>query len=129
MAFLQQIFQSFVVPDISISSFHDRRASLGNSPYGLRNGSRIVQIQIGEFLLDGIRGRLGLVVGDGRVEMVGYMSRSDFVVQKVNETPGIQFVVGTIDSVEGSLDEVVVVLRKMGNIHVGVLEPTSIIII
>lgn len=64
-----------------------------------------------------------MVVGDGRVKVVSNVSCSDFVVQKVNDSPGIQFVVGTVDSVQSTLDKVVVVLRVMGNIDVGMLEP------
>ena len=58
---------------------------------------------------------------------MGNMSRSNFVMQKVNDAPRIQLVVGTVDRVQGTLDKIVIVLRIVGNINVRVLEPANFI--
>lgn len=55
--------------------------------------------------------------------MMGYMSGSNLVVKEVNGTPGVKFVVGTIDCVEGSPDKVVVGILEVRNIDIRVLKP------
>ena len=54
---------------------------------------------------------------------MGDVSASNFVMEEVNGSPWVQFVVWAIDCVEGTPDEVVVVIGKVWNINVGVLEP------
>jgi len=108
--FSEQIFHFFIDPDPSITSLLYRRASLADSPYCFRNRCRIIQIKVGEVLLDCIRGRLGLVVWNRRIKVVSHVRRSNFMVQKVNNPPRVQFIVGAIDCMQGALDEVVVVL-------------------
>jgi len=60
---------------------------------------------------------------DSGIEVMGDVSASNFVVEEVNGSPWIQFVVWAIDCVEGTPDEVVVVIGKVWNVNVGVLEP------
>ena len=55
--------------------------------------------------------------------MMGHMSGSNLVMKEVNGTPGVKFVVGTIDCVEGSPDKVVVGILEVGNIDIRVLKP------
>ena len=57
---------------------------------------------------------------------MGDVSASNFVVKEVNGTPWIQFVVWAVNCVEGTLDEVVVIIGKVWDIDVSVLEPTLI---
>jgi ethanolamine utilization microcompartment shell protein EutS len=63
---------------------------------------------------------------NGTVKVMSYMSASDFVVEEIDKTPGVKFVVGTVDCVECSLDEVVVVVGEVWNVNVGVLEPERV---
>ena len=60
---------------------------------------------------------------DGRIKVMGDVSASNFVVKEVNGTPWIQFVVWTVNCVEGTLDEVVIIIGKVWDIDVSVLEP------
>lgn len=63
---------------------------------------------------------------NGAVKVMSYMSASDFVVEEIDKTPGVKFIVGTVDSVECSLDEVVVVVGEVWDVNVGVLEPERV---
>ena len=60
---------------------------------------------------------------DSGVEVMSDVSASNFVVKEVNGTPWIQFVVWAINCVEGTLDEVVIIIGKVWDIDVCVLEP------
>lgn len=60
---------------------------------------------------------------NGGIEMVGHVCGSNFVMQKVNQTPRIELVVRAIDRVQGPLNVGVVVVGKMGNIDIRVLQP------
>ena len=82
-------------------------------------------MHIGVGLLDGLGGYFGLVVGNRRIEMVGNVRSTNLVVQKVNESPRIELVVGAIDCVQGTLYVGVVVMGKVRNIDVRVLEPAK----
>mmetsp|Transcript_38635 Transcript_38635/g.81240 ORF Transcript_38635/g.81240 Transcript_38635/m.81240 type:complete len:443 (+) Transcript_38635:349-1677(+) len=62
-------------------------------------------------------------MGDSRVKMVCHMGGSNFVVEEVNGTPGVEFVVGTVDGVEGAPDEVVVIVGEVWHINIRVLKP------
>ena len=53
------------------------------------------------------------------------MCGTNLVVQKVNDPPWIQFVVGTIDGMQSALDKVVVVGGKVRNIDIRVLKPVK----
>jgi hypothetical protein len=44
-------------------------------------------------------------------------------MEEIDETPGVEFVVGTVDGVECSFDVVVVGVGEMGDVDVGVLKP------
>ncbi len=57
---------------------------------------------------------------------MGDVSASNFVVEEVNNTPWVQFVIWAVDCVEGTLDEVVIVIGKVWDINVSVLEPILI---
>ncbi len=57
---------------------------------------------------------------------MGDVSASNFVVKEVNGTPWIQFVVWAVNCVEGTPDEVVIIIGKVRDIDVSVLEPTLI---
>lgn len=59
--------------------------------------------------------------------MVSNMCGSNLVVQKVNYAPGIQLVIGTINCMESSFNEIVVVLRVMRNINVRMLKPVILL--
>ena len=82
-------------------------------------------MHIGVGLLDGLGGYFGLVVGNRRIEMVGNVRGTNLVVQKVNESPRIKLVVGAIDRVQGTLYVGVVVMGKVRNVDIRVLEPTK----
>ena len=51
------------------------------------------------------------------------MCGSNFVVEEVNGAPGVKFVVGTVNCVEGAPDEVVVIISEVWDINISVLEP------
>ena len=60
---------------------------------------------------------------DSGVKVMSDVGASNFVVKEVNGTPWIQFVVWAINCVEGTLDEVVIIVGKVWDIDVCVLEP------
>ncbi len=122
---LHQGLNTIVVPDPFVASLFNTRATLGNSPKSLWDWCWVVQVHFGEVLLDGISGCLGLVVRNRRIEMVGNMCCTNFVVQKVNKSPWIELIVRTIDCVQSSLYKVVFVVGKVRNIDVRVLEPET----
>lgn len=51
------------------------------------------------------------------------MGGSNLVVEKINDSPGIKFVIGTVDGVEGTFDIVVVRVGEMGYVDICVLQP------
>lgn len=51
------------------------------------------------------------------------MCSSDSVVQEINDSPWVQLVIGAVNCVQSTLNEAVVVFRKMGHIDVRMLEP------
>lgn len=53
------------------------------------------------------------------------VSASNLVVEEVNDTPWVQFVVWAVDGVECSLDKVVVIVGEVWDVHVSVLEPVG----
>ena len=53
------------------------------------------------------------------------MCCSDLVMQKVDKSPRIELIVGTIDCVQSALYKVMVIVGIMRNIYVRVLEPAS----
>ena len=55
--------------------------------------------------------------------MMGDVSCSDLVVQEINDPPGIELVIRPINRVQGALDKIVVVIRKMRHVSVRVLQP------
>ena len=107
---LKQSLDALVVPDPHVTSLYHARAPLSNSPQRFRNWCGIVQMHVGVGLLDSLRGNVGLVVGNRRIEVVGDVCRADLVVQKIDESPRIELVVRTIDRVQGTLYEGVVVV-------------------
>jgi hypothetical protein len=120
---LHGVFHTFIVPDPTISSLLNSGATFGNAPNSFIDGCWIVQVEFREILLNGIGGNLGLVVRNGGIEMVRDMGCANLMVQKVNQTPRIHLVIGTINGVQSSLYKVVVVEFEMRNIRVGVLQP------
>mmetsp|Transcript_15054 Transcript_15054/g.32650 ORF Transcript_15054/g.32650 Transcript_15054/m.32650 type:complete len:328 (+) Transcript_15054:331-1314(+) len=54
---------------------------------------------------------------------MGNMGRANFVVEEVDGTKGVEFVVGTVDCVEGAPGEVVVFVGEVGDVNISVLEP------
>lgn len=120
---LHGVLHTFVVPDPTISSLLNSNATFANSPNRFMDGRWIVKVEFREFLLYGIGSRLGLVVWNGGIKMVGHMGCTNLMVQKVNQTPRIHLVVGTINGVQGSLDKVVVIQFEMRDICVCVLQP------
>ena len=66
---------------------------------------------------------MGLIMGNGRVEVMRDVSGANFVMEKVNGTPWIEFVVRTIDRMEGAPHEVVVIVGEVRDVNVSVLEP------
>jgi hypothetical protein len=54
---------------------------------------------------------------------MGNMGASNFVVEEVDESPRIHFVIWAVDCVEGTLDEVVICIGKVWDVNIGVLEP------
>jgi hypothetical protein len=121
--YLEQIFHAFIVPNPPVSSLFDRGASFADTPNRLRNGGRVVQVHVGELLLDGIGSHFGFVMRNRRVKVVGHVGRSNLVVQEINGTKRVEFVIGTIDSMQSSLYKIVVALRIVWNIDIGVLKP------
>lgn len=61
---------------------------------------------------------------DSGIEVMGNVSTSNFVVEEVNGSPWVQFVVWAVNCVEGTLHEVVIFIGKVWDINVGVLEPS-----
>lgn len=57
--------------------------------------------------------------------MVGNVRGTNLVVQKVDESKRIELVVGAVDCVQGTLHIGVVVMGKVRNIDVRVLEPAE----
>ena len=51
----------------------------------LRQGRGVVEIMVGEGLLDGLSGGLGAVVRDSAVDVVNNVRRADAVVQEVED--------------------------------------------
>ena len=51
------------------------------------------------------------------------MSTSNFVMEEVDGTPWVQFVVWAVKGVECSPDKVVVIVGEVWNVNVSVLEP------
>lgn len=125
MIFLKQFFYAFVVPHPFIVSFFHSCASLGHSPDGLWDRCRIVKVHFGKALLDGIGSLFCVVMGDRRIKVVGHVGGADFVMQKVNDSPWVELVVGSINGVKSTLDKVVVVLGKVWDVNVGVLQPLT----
>ena len=121
--YLQLVEQILIVPDPTIASLFHSGASLADPPHSFRDGSRIVQVEFRKVLLDGIRSSLGLVVRNGRVKVVGHVGGANLVVQKINDSPGVHFVVWAINSVQGTLDKVVVVVAIVGHVDISVLQP------
>jgi hypothetical protein len=80
-------------------------------------------VEFGKLFLDGIGSDLGLIMRNGGIEMMGDVGRSNLVMQEINRTPRIHFIVGTINGVQGSLDKVVVVFGKVRNVDICVLKP------
>ena len=62
---------------------------------------------------------------DRRIKVMGDVRCSNLVMQKVNDTPWIQLVIGTVNRVESPLHKVVIVLRIVRNVNVRMLQPTS----
>ncbi len=121
---LQQIFVNIlIVPNVIIPSFSYSSTSLTNSPQCLRNWCRIVEVNFWELFFDGISGNLSLVVGNGRIKVVRDMGRANFVMEEVNKTPRVEFVVRTINCMECASNKVVVIVSKMWNINVSMLKP------
>ena len=54
------------------------------------------------------------------------MSRSNLVVEEINNTPWIQFVVWTVNAMQGTLHETVVFVGIVRDVDVGVLEPGGV---
>lgn len=51
------------------------------------------------------------------------MRRSNLMVQKINQSPRIQFIIGTINRMQRTLDKGMILLRIMRNIDIGMLQP------
>jgi len=121
---LQQTFVDIlIVPNVIITPLFYGSTSLTDSPQCLRNWCRIIKVNIGEFLLDGIGGNLSFVVWDGRVEVMRNMGRANFVMEEVNYSPRIEFVVGTINCMECTPHEVVIIISEVWNVNVSMLKP------
>ena len=119
------MLQTFVVPDPAVVTLFDGGTALGDTPQSLRDRCGFVQVQLWVCFLNGISGGLSLVVRNGRVKVMGNVSGTDLVVQKVDQTPRVHLVIGTVDCVERTLDKAMVVFRKVRHINVGVLQPVE----
>ena len=124
--YLESTFHILVVPDPLLSSLLHSRTALGNTPQGLRNRGGLIEVQLGEGLLDGLCGGICLVVRDTRVKVMSDVRRTNLVVQKVNETPRVELVVRSVNGMEDSLDVRVILLAKVRDVRVCVLEPMYI---
>jgi hypothetical protein len=122
-AHLQSILHSFVDPIPCTAALFDGRTTLAYPPQSLMDGSWFIKVEFREFFFDCVGGNLCLVVRDSGIKMVGDMGSSDFVVQEVNESPWIHLVVGAVNCVQSTLNEAVVVFRKMRHIDIRMLEP------
>lgn len=54
---------------------------------------------------------------------MGNVGASNFVMKEVNESPRVQFVVGAVNCVKSTLDEVVIILGEVWDINISVLKP------
>mmetsp|Transcript_3519 Transcript_3519/g.5178 ORF Transcript_3519/g.5178 Transcript_3519/m.5178 type:complete len:201 (+) Transcript_3519:57-659(+) len=120
---LQMFLYSVILPYPSISPLYDSCASLANSPQSLWDGGWIIQIHVGEFLLDGIGSFLCLVVWNGKIKMMSHVCASNLMVQKVNRSPRIQFIVWSINCMKSTSHVRKFIFGKVWNVHVGVLQP------
>lgn len=121
---LQQLLLHIsVIPNIIVSPFLYSGAPFANSPKSFWNRCGVIQVNFWKVFFNGIRGKLCFVVRDGRVKMMGYMSRSNFVMKEVDEAPGVELVVGTIYGVKCSLNVVMIVICEMGDINISMLKP------
>ena len=68
---LEPSLEPLIVPNPPIPLLNNSCAPLANPPERLKDGRIVVQIKVREAVLDGVGGDLGLVVRDGRVEVVG----------------------------------------------------------
>lgn len=121
--FLQQFFHTFVVPYPSVTTFFNTGASLTNTPNSFGDRGRVVQVHVGERVLNGISRSLCLVMWNRRIKVMRDMSRSDLMMQEINQPEWIQFVVRTIDRVKCTLHKVMIIFRKMRNINISMLKP------
>ena len=84
---------------------------------------RIVEVNFRKVFFDSISGSLCLVVWDSGIEVMSHVGTSNFVVKEVNESPWIHFVVWTVNCVESTLHEVMIVIGKVWDINISMLEP------
>jgi hypothetical protein len=119
------LLQSIILPYPHVASLLYNCASTGNSPQSFRNRCVIIQVQFWVIFFDCICGHLRIVVGDGGINVVRNVRSANFVVQKINCAPRIQFIVRTIDCVEGAPHVSVVIFGEMRHINVSVLQPET----
>ena len=64
-----------------------------------------------------------VVVWDGTIEVMRDVRRPDFVMEKVDDSPRIELVIWPIDGMKRPLHICVILVVKVGNVSVGVLQP------
>ena len=82
------------------------------------DGSGVVAHQIRELPLEQGRAAPGVVVGDGRIDVMAHMGGAEAVVEQVEQGS-----VGAIDGLQGALGPGPLVGGEVGDVGVGVLQP------